>query len=861
MRSAMSDDMHTTPAPAPEVIKSITDALATWDSQDGGRIGQAEDLRQQFIEQFPIRSWPELPLESYALGQQTDGGTVCWWMEWKTKPIASMSGGSAAKHLIYLRKKGQTWRYPKEYASVGDAWAAVRSGFVEAFALAAGGEFDEADDINALRGAHALRTKLLYVYFPNDLLPVTSKAHVDHFLERLGQPASSWSVIRANRQLLTALRSIPALQPLSTLQLGFFLYHWAAPRTSVRVFKIAPGELAAKWRDCLQGGFICIGWDLVGDLSDYDSKESFREAFREQYPYNGNEAQVSRKANELWTLMELEAGDKVIANRGTSDVLAIGTVNDDGYAWRPERNEYRHTLGVDWDTSFARKIEPVKAWATTTVSKVSAALFKKISVEGSGDNIEPIPPVSVEVDPVYAELEQALRRRGQAILYGPPGTGKTYTARRAAVWLLDGGFSNPNAAAVLGDDDAFAERERDLSSGSAQAQRVWFMVANPVQWSRAELFEGGTVDYGLGRLQRNFARARAGDLVIVYESTPTNAVVALARITTEYEQGASPESALSLEPVARVNNGFAYKELRADPILCRSEPARFRCQGRLFALTTVEAERLLGSLGERNPELAAISGPGPRRLTRVTFHPSYTYEDFIEGFRPVASATVAGLQLELADGIFKDVCRTAAADPSNDHVLLIDEINRGNIPKVFGELITLIEKDKRGLHALLPQSGEMFAVPPNLLLVGTMNTADRSIHLLDSALRRRFAFVELLPDPQLLSGATAGVLALDVFLDALNQRVRDRVGREKQVGHALFYDGATVLDTSEAFAAVFRHELLPLLQEYLFEDYNELASVLGPVIDVTSQRPSADTDDPETLCALLADHFSAHAST
>ena len=217
--------------------------------------------------------------------------------------------------------------------------------------------------------------------------------------------------------------------------------------------------------------------------------------------------------------------------------------------------------------------------------------------------------------------------------------------------------------------------------------------------------------------------------------------------------------------------------------------------------------------------------------------------------------------VELADGIFKDVCRTAAADPNNDHVLLIDEINRGNIPKVFGELITLIEKDKRGLHALLPQSGEMFAVPPNLLLVGTMNTADRSIHLLDSALRRRFAFVELLPDPQLLSGATAGVLALDVFLDALNQRVRDRVGREKQVGHALFYDGATVLDTSEAFAAVFRHELLPLLQEYLFEDYNELASVLGPVIDVTSQRPSADTDDPETLCALLADHFSAHAST
>jgi 5-methylcytosine-specific restriction protein B len=349
-------DVHATPAPTPDVIESINAALASGDPEAGGRIAQAEMLRQQFIEQFPISASPQLPLQSYTPGQQADGGTVCWWMEWKTKPIASMSGGAAGKHLIFLRKKDQTWRYPPEYGSVEEAWSAVRSGFAKAFALAEVGEFDEIDDIKAIRGAQALRTKLLFVYFPDELLPVTSKAHIDHFLERLGQP-TTWSVVRANRQLLTALRSDPALTQLSTLQLGFFLYHWADPRTSVRVVKTAPGELAAKWQDCLEGGFICIGWDLVEDLSEYDSKESFRDAFREQYPYKGNEAQVSRKANELWTLMELASGDKVIANRGTSEVLAIGTVNNDGYAWRPERDECRHTLGVDWDTSFARKIE------------------------------------------------------------------------------------------------------------------------------------------------------------------------------------------------------------------------------------------------------------------------------------------------------------------------------------------------------------------------------------------------------------------------------------------------------------------------------------------------------------------------
>lgn len=841
-----------------EVLESVKAALGTWDPASNGRVVEAETLRKQFIAQFPLEPWPSLAVESYALGQQSDGGTVCWWMEWKTKPIASMSGGSAAKHLIFLRKKDHTWRYPQEYGSLEEAWTAIRGGFVEAFDLAAAGEFDAIDDIKALRGAQALRTKLIYVYFPDELLPVTSKAHIDHFLERLGQATTNWSAVRANRQLLAVLRSIPELQELSTLQLGFFLYHWADPRTSVRVVKIAPGQLAAKWDECLAGGFICVGWDLVGDLSEYDSKEAFREAFSEHYP-STNKGHVARKANELWTLMELEPGDKVIANRGTSEVLALGTVTEDGYSWRSERPEYCHTLAVDWDTSFARHIEPVKAWATTTVSKVPATLLRKISgsAPAVGDQ-----QTDVEVDPIYREIEQSLKRRGQVILYGPPGTGKTYTARRAAVWLLDGGSGSAQAGALLADDEQLVARERQLSATSSGAHQVWLMVANPAhEWSWPQLFEDGAVDYSLGRLKRNFANVRAGDLIVGYESTPTKRVVALARVTSEYDQDAPPESAISLEPVSKVANGLTYEELQTDQVLSESEPARFRCQGTLFALTNVEADRLLGILVERDPALAEHVGTGSHRLTRVTFHPSYTYEDFIEGFRPTSKVSSGGgLELTLTDGVFKDVCRSAAADPERPHVLLIDEINRGNIPKVFGELITLIEKDKRGLALRLPQSGEDFSVPPNLYVIGTMNTADRSIHLLDTALRRRFGFVELLPDAQLLSGATAGALALDAFLDTLNDRVRERVGREKQVGHALFFDGPDTIDGAEAFAAVFRHELLPLLQEYLYEDYTELAAVLGPVIDPSTQRPTADVDDPEALCALLADHFNAPAS-
>jgi hypothetical protein len=218
--------------------------------------------------------------------------------------------------------------------------------------------------------------------------------------------------------------------------------------------------------------------------------------------------------------------------------------------------------------------------------------------------------------------------------------------------------------------------------------------------------------------------------------------------------------------------------------------------------------------------------PEASYLEFVTFHQSYSYEDFVEGLRPVSDAG-GNVRYEVKDGIFKRLCRRALADRTHTYALVIDEINRGNISKVFGELITLIEPDKRlgaanELKVTLPYSGEAFGVPPNLLLVGTMNTADRSIALLDVALRRRFTFVELMPDATLVPEEFEGVPLRRVF-EKLNEKLEALLDRDHQIGHSYFMG----LGSLEHLRFAWAKKIVPLLQEYFYGDGEKLQAVLG----------------------------------
>jgi 5-methylcytosine-specific restriction protein B len=233
----------------------------------------------------------------------------------------------------------------------------------------------------------------------------------------------------------------------------------------------------------------------------------------------------------------------------------------------------------------------------------------------------------------------------------------------------------------------------------------------------------------------------------------------------------------------------------------------------------------------------------PARVAGVQFHQSYAYEDFVQGYRPAEGGGFAR-----RDGVFFEFCRRAADDPRHDYVFLIDEINRGNLSKVFGELFVLIEADKRGEAFAVPltyarHAGETFFVPANLYLIGMMNTADRSLALVDYALRRRFAFADLRPAfdrPEFRTFLAAAGVGPDVIdrivtrMTRLNAVIRSETGSLGpgfEVGHSFFCPAGTEERLGfDWYRAVVESEIAPLLREYWFDDPARAAELTAELL-------------------------------
>jgi len=385
------------------------------------------------------------------------------------------------------------------------------------------------------------------------------------------------------------------------------------------------------------------------------------------------------------------------------------------------------------------------------------------------------------------------------ILYGPPGTGKTYHTIEAAVLAAEPEFYHG-----LGIDTASGttpEQRQELQtkfeelSGSKRIRFVTFHQS----YGYEEFVEGiaartidGQIDYYKkeGIFKSICKNANRG--IAIEAHKPESSFDLLIDTLKHYEQSGQELHTKEGKPFTIVN--VSESSIRVQP---EGAPST----------KNVNIDRLKAYITSRDDESIKNNSPAYTRGI------AYEYD------------RLGTTKTELVN---------------KNYVLVIDEINRGNISKIFGELITLIEDSKRSgegqtesVEVTLPHSGEKFTVPNNLYIIGTMNTADRSLAMMDTALRRRFDFVEMMPKPKLLAGTEVKGIDLKRLLEVLNQRIEILYDREHTLGHAFFMPVKALVDAGEqnkafhTLVSVFKNKVIPLLEEYFFEDWSKIRLVLA----------------------------------
>lgn len=552
-------------------------------------------------------------------------------------------------------------------------------------------------------------------------------------------------------------------------------------------------------------------------------------------------------------LFSLQKGDIILINDGKKRIVGKGVLSSDVYYDNDPQKSYYHD--VEWQETDLNIPIPADL----------KGKFSRRVVELTKDEYERIMKgkAQEEENMDLTKLEQLLERKKQMILYGPPGTGKTFLANQ---YILSSGIPG------------YYPYEENFQDKNYYSITIYEPHDGKVQ----SLKKGDTFKYEWSnrfgqsdanpKWQEYYDKIQEGDIAFAY--TAENA----KRYTTITKCNQKNDEFLIFEVITQFN-GPTYTQIKDSDLPKNNAKINSgKMSFSILGLSKNDVNEIISLSDDISPEyldkLIFQNNTFIKNSKFITFHPSFAYEDFIEGLRPEADGdgcihyrvvdgvfkefaqqafnvllTEAGIEKEWKTGqdipvLTEDECNIALETvPDVPFYLIIDEINRGDISRILGELITLLEADKRlcaenQLTTTLPYSKTRFGIPPNLFIIGTMNTADKSIALVDIALRRRFGFLEMMPDSNVLRDLLVSDddevqeifdIAIAVH-EEINTAILETYDRDHQIGHSYFVklkDETTPADACKSLHFVWYHEVLPLLQEYFYDSPKKLSDILG----------------------------------
>jgi len=733
------------------------------------------ELWDQFLEIWPVDRVRSMSIDEYTKASSKD--TFTYWLESKLDQLGSIWGGSAFKFGIYSRDdteakestgkrsySGEHGWLEKYGESPEEAFKTVKEEILRTIDAVTSSDISVIDEVDL---GHAYKWKIAFHYQDRQkpqIIPIFKP-------EALLAITQSESKIPTS-QIYKAL--IAQKNPEDNL-LSYGRELWGRYSGMATIWKISHGK------------------------DDFSSNERQDLLNRKCVIVHGS----TKKGQGDAFADEMNPGDYFYLCHGNDEgivifgrILSEATSSEKGDGW------LERTYEVITKLDTPKRYQGVKkGWApnyNSTVKKVKPnelGLFEEHILRKHFNltlaELDPDFTPSQETGITPSKLSEATTQiiGLNIIYYGPPGTGKTYKllTEIAEKWFVD-------RASVQTD----AERAMELVDD------------NDLSWWQATALS--LLDLG-----------KPTKVPLIAEHPILKAKIA----TSSSKQPRSAIWAHLQMHTKRDCPNVNYTQSSEPFVFWKDEKSTWSIDQELVESNVPELLDYLKTYQKQGEETESI------RYVFTTFHQSFSYEDFVEGIKPVMDASVdSGLSYQIESGIFKRIAARAQANPEKAYAIFIDEINRGNVASIFGELITLIEPDKRlgAAHeviASLPYSKERFGVPPNLHIIGTMNTADRSIVALDSALRRRFKFEECFPEPELIEQPDDLSVDLRELLKVINQRITMLIDRDHSIGHSYFMGIAKATNSLQSLRDVFARSVVPLLEEYFAGDLARVGMVLG----------------------------------